>query len=118
MLDWGWSGDLSLTRSLYSSRYIFSSLQLQAELADGYGGQPDLGRVTAGAALSYWPTEHFGLYMPLRLSMLFAPSVTRPYEGEIHGVSLTENGPASGVQTFHALHDPAVTAGLGLAYEY
>lgn len=117
MLDWGWSGDLSLTRSLYSSRYVYSSVQLQGELANGSGGQPHLGRVTAAAALSYWPSESFGFYMPLRLSMLFAPSVTRPYHGGIHGVGLGDNIAASGVQTFRALHNPVFTPGLGLAYE-
>lgn len=114
--SWGWSGDLSVTRSLYSSRYLYSSVLLQAELARGEGLLKPLGRVTTAAALSYWPSERFGFYMPLRLSMLFTSPVTFPYMRRVWTDSGTVYVP--GERVFHGLHDPVLTTGLGLAYEY
>jgi hypothetical protein len=118
MVNWGWSGDLSLTGSLYSSRRLYSSVLLQAELARGEGRQPPLGRVTTAAALSYWPEERFGFYVPLRLSMLFASPATFPYTRRIWNDSLGEYAYVPGERVFHGLHDPVLTAGFGFANEY
>jgi|GEM_PF-2227776 len=115
---WGWSGDLSVTRSLYSSQRVFSSVLLQAELAKDEGSKPPLGRVTTAAALSYWPCEWVGFYAPLRLSMLFASPVTFPSTREVWNDSLGKRVYVPGEATFHGLHDPALTAGLGFANEY
>jgi hypothetical protein len=118
MAVWGWSGDLSLTRSIYSSRRLHSSVLLQAELARGEGRQPPLRRVTSAAALSYWPSEGFGLYMPLRLSMLFASPATFPYTRRVWNDSLGGYVRVPAERVFNGLHDPVFTAGLGLANEY
>ncbi len=118
MFAWDWAGDLSVTRSLYSSRHLFSSVLLQAELAKGSGRLSPLSRVTTGAALSYWPNERFGFYAPLRLSMLFTSPATFPYTERVWNDSLGEFVHVSGVRIFHGLHDPVVTAGFGLAYEF
>ncbi|MCX6843372.1 MAG: hypothetical protein NTX53_13945 [candidate division WOR-3 bacterium] len=116
--SWDWSGDLSVTRSIYSSRRLFSSVLLQAELARGGGLLKPLGRVTTAAALSYWPEEGFGIYMPLRLSMLFASPATFPYRREVWNDSLGEYVHVPAERVFHGLHDPVLTAGFGLANEY
>jgi hypothetical protein len=118
MFAWDWSGDLSVTRSLYSSRRLYSSVLLQAELARGGGRLSPLGRVTTAAALSYWPSEGFGFYMPLRLSMLFTSPATFPYTRRVWNDSLGEYVRVPGERAFHGLHDPAFTAGLGIANEY
>jgi len=117
MFAWDWCGDLSVTRSLYSSRHLFSSALFQAELAKGSGRLSRLGRVTTAAALSYWPNERFGIYAPLRLSMLFTSPATFPYTERVWNDSLGEYVHVSGVRVFHGLHDPVFTAGFGLAYE-
>jgi hypothetical protein len=116
MFAWDWSGDLSVTRSLYSSRHLYSSVLLQAELAKGGGLLKPLGRVTTAAALSYWPSEGFGFYIPLRLSMLFTSPATFPYMRRVW----TDSGSVyvPGERVFSGLHDPVLTTGLGLAYEY
>jgi len=116
MFAWDWCGDLSVTRSLYSSQHLCSSVLLQAELAKGGGLLKPLGRVTTAAALSYWPSEGFGFYMPLRLSMLFTSPVTFPYMRRVW----TDSGVVyvPGERTFRGLHDPVLMTGLGLAYEY
>lgn len=114
---WDWNADLGVTRSLYSSRQFFSSALLQAEFARGSGLLPPLVRVTTAAALSYWPNEQFGIYAPLRLSMLFAEPATFPYTQWVWNDSLGERVRVKGERVFHGLHDPALTAGFGLAYE-
>ena len=118
MMDWGWSGDLSVTRSLYSSRHLFSSALFQAELARGFDRVPPLGRVTGAAALSYWPWQGFGLYVPLRLSMLFASPATFPYTREVWSDSLGGYVHVPAERVFQGLHDPVFTAGFGFAGEY
>jgi len=117
MFAWDWSGDLSVTRSLYSSRHLFSSVLLQAELAKGGGLLKPLGRVTTAAALSYWPNERFVFYMPLRLSMLFTSPATFPYTEHVWNDSLGEFVDVSGERVFRGLRDPIFTVGFGLAYE-
>jgi len=118
MFAWDWAGDVSVTRSLYASRHVYSSVLLQAELARGGGLLSPLGRVTTGAALSYWPIERFGFYAPLRLSMLFTQPATFPYTERVWNDSLGEYVHVTGQRVFRGLHDPVVTAGFGLAYEY
>ncbi|MEI8191974.1 MAG: hypothetical protein WCI75_19865 [candidate division NC10 bacterium] len=118
LVAWGRSGDLSVTRSLYSSRRLFSSVLLQAELARGFDSVPPLGRVTGAAALSYWPWEGVGLYVPLRLSMLFASPATFPYSRSVWNDSLGRYVHVQGERVFHGLHDPVFTAGFGFASEY
>jgi hypothetical protein len=118
MFAWDWCGDLSVTRSLYSNRHLFSSAQLQAELARGSGRLGPLGRVTTAAALSYWFSEEFGIYAPLRLSMLFTSPATFPYTRKVWNDSIGEYIRIPGERVFHGLHDPALTTGLGLAYEH
>ena len=89
-LTWDWNADLGVTRCLYSSRQLFSSALLQAEFAKGSGVLPPLVRVTTAAALSYWPSEQFGIYAPLRLSMLFAEPATFRYTERVWNDSLGE----------------------------
>jgi hypothetical protein len=116
-LTWDWNADLGVTRSLYSNRQFFSSTMLQAEYARGSGRLPPLVRVTTAAATSYWFSEVFGIYAPLRLSMLFAEPATFPYTQRVWNDSLGEYIRVPGERVFHGLHQPALTAGLGLAYE-
>jgi hypothetical protein len=118
MSAWDWSGDLSVTRSVYSSQHLFSSVLLQAELARGGGRLKPLGRVTTAAAVSYWPSEEFGIYAPLRLSMLFTSHATFPYTKRVWNDSLNNYVRISGERFFRGLHDPVLTTGLGLAYEH
>jgi len=117
-LTWDWNADLGVTRSLYSSRNLFSSALLQAEFAKGSGLLSPLVRVTTAAALSYWPNERFGFYAPLRLSMLFTQPATFPYTERVWNDSLGEYVRVKRERVFHGLHDPVVTAGFGLAHEY
>jgi len=117
MFAWDWCGDLSVTRSLYSNRHLFSSAQLQAELARGGGRLGPLGRVTTAVALSYWFNEEFGIYAPLRLSMLFTSPATFPYTRRVWNDSIGEYIRIPGERAFNGLHDPALTTGLGFAYE-
>jgi hypothetical protein len=116
-LTWDWNADLGVTRSLYSNRNLFSSALLQAEFAKGSGVLSPLVRVTTGAAMSYWPNERFGFYVPLRLSMLFTQPATFPYTERVWNDSLGEYVHVNGERAFAGLHDPVLTAGFGLAYE-
>ena len=119
-LTWDWIADLGVTRSLYSSQRISSSALLQAEYARRTGLVPPLVRVTTAAALSYWPwpSEQFGIYAPLRLSMLFAEPATFPYNERVWNDSLGEHVLVPRERFFRGLHDPVLTAGLGFAGEY
>jgi len=118
MLDWGWSGDVSVTRSLYSEEHLFSSALLQAELAKRDDGYPLLGRVTAAAAAGFWPTEWLGIFVPIRLSMLLASPVTFRDSGYGWNDSLGEYVYGQRERIFSGLKDPVLTAGLGIAAEY
>jgi hypothetical protein len=118
MIDWGWSGDVSVTRSLYSEEHLFSSALLQAELAKRDDGYPLLGRVTAATAAGFWPTEWLGVFVPIRLSMLLASPVTFRDSGYVWNDSLGEYVYGQRERIFSELKDPVLTAGLGIAAEY
>ena len=118
LFNWGWSGDASVIRSLYSSRQLSSSVLFQAELAEGAGRMPLLGRLTTAAAASYWPVDGVGIYLPLRLSMLFAPPATFPYQKRVRDDSTHEIHYETWERTFDGLHDLVFTPGIGIACEY
>lgn len=115
--DWGWSGQINLTRRLYSSRHLFGSALCEVELAGGVAPQPPLVRATMAVAGSYYLVDWFGVYLPLRLSMVLAPEAVFPYLKAEYDTTNHQYLYETWYRHFNGLHNIVVTPGIGLSVE-